>query len=320
MGGDVGPPCPPNADCWRGEIARDGAAFDPVSGTWRELADAPIDILPASAVFAAGQLFITVVDAESRTTLVSYEVAEDRWKTWDAPGDLPLSLVADGDRVVFVSPSDEQEQVSDLVLDVASGEWSELPPDPLGRAFDRMVTVTPAGLVLTAKELVASPGSEMPALTIAALYDEESGEWSRLPDTGQIGGWRWMWTGSRLVDPQLGSEDGGQVGNWGRPYPYGGSITLPDGTWAPLTGPPDPLPDDAWIQDGPVSTRFALSGGYVYDAQLDSWTPAGRPDAAPTAPGPAIWADDVLLVLGGTDWSGTEGTYSTATWTYTPAE
>ncbi len=316
VGGDTGPPCPPTADCVWTALARDGAAFDPVLGTWRVIRDAPIDIPPSSAAFAGGRLFVSV-DATGESVLVSYDVDADRWDMWDMPDSVPRTLVADGDRVLFVSDSDEGGTSADLVLDVVSGEWAELPPDPLGPAFDRVITPTPEGLVLTAKELGASPGSERPALTIAAIYDQEAGQWSRLPDTGQIGGWRWMWTGSRLVDPQLGGADGGEVGNWGRTYPYGGTITVPEGTWAPLTDPPEPL-QNAWIHDAVGSGRFAVSGGYLYDDERMRWTIVGRPDAATQEPGPAIWADENLVVLGGVDWTTSDGSVSSTTWTYTP--
>ncbi|MCC2033943.1 hypothetical protein [Microbacterium allomyrinae] len=318
IGGDTGPPCPRTADCGWTALARDGAAFDPISGTWREIRDAPIEIPPSSAAFVSDRLFISVVGATGEVSLVSYDVHADRWNTWDTPDRLPRALVADGDRVLFVSGTDEQGISADLVLDVMSGEWSELPPDPLGPAFDRTITATPAGLVLTAKELVAAPGSDGPSLTTAALYDRQTGGWSRLPDTGQIGGWHWMWTGSRLVDPQLGGADGGRVGNWQRTYPYGGSLALPTGAWSPLPDPPEPL-QNAWLRDVVTSSgRFALSDGYLYDDALSSWTAVGEPEDAQHDGGPAIWAAEKLVVVGETDGTASGGTVSRTTWIYTP--
>jgi hypothetical protein len=317
IGGDVGPPCPPNADCAWTALARDGAAFDPLRGTWRLIPDAPVDVPPSSAAFAGGQLFISVTEATGESVLISYDVESDGWRTWDMPDAVPRTLVADGARLLLVSGTDEQDDFADLALDVASGQWSELPSDPLGPAFDRVFTATPAGPILTAKELVASPGSEGPALVVAALYDGASRTWTRLPDTGQIGGWRWMLAGDRLVDPQLGGADGGEVGNWGRTYPFGGTLTLPDGAWSPLPDPPEPLPN-AWIHDAVGQGPFAVSGGYLYDGSRESWTILGEPQGAPHQPGPAIWADDVLLVIGGVDWTDPAGVVSTKTWTYTP--
>lgn len=317
VGGGSGGACPPTADCEWGEFARDGAAFDPVLGTWRVMREAPIDIPPSPAAFAGGRLFISVTRGSSEPVLLAYDVAADRWDTLDAPDSVPRTLVADGDRVLFLSGSDEHGTSADLVLNAISGRWSELPPDPLGLTFDRLITPTPTGLVLTAKELVPSPGSDEPALTIAALYHRASGRWARLPDTRQIGGWTWMWTGSRLVDPHLGGSDGGEVGSWGRTYPHGGSISLPDGSWSPLTDPPAPL-QDAWISEVISSGRFALSGGYLYDDERDNWTVLGRPDGAALEAGPALWADEKLVVLSGADGTSAGGTVSQSTWMYTP--
>lgn len=324
VGGDSGPPCPPTADCMTGPLERDGAAFDPVQGTWREIADSPIDIPWSSAVFAGGQLFIYVIDSdfepggEYEMTLLSYDVHADGWTMRDTPDDVPRRLVADGDRIILVSGSDELGQAPDLVLETASGGWSELPPDPLGRpSFDRTISVTPAGLILTAKELVASPGAEAPPLTLAARYDAQTRKWSRLPDIEQLGGWEWMWTGTRLVDPQLGSARGD---NWGREYPYGGTLAVPDGTWAPLSDPPAQSQHPS-ITSVPASGRFAASAGYIYDDMRMTWTALGWPHGAPQEPGSAVWAGDQLVVLGGVDWIGPlEGSINQTTWVYSPAQ
>src|SRR4051794_12982657 len=43
LGGETGEVCPPNADCMKGpDLARDGAAYNPATGTWRKVADAPV--------------------------------------------------------------------------------------------------------------------------------------------------------------------------------------------------------------------------------------------------------------------------------------
>jgi hypothetical protein len=316
LGGDVGPACPPTADCVLTAPSRSGAALDPIRGTWRELRDAPLDIPPSSAAFAGGQVFVDLWAPDERR-LVSYDVGADRWVEWDIPGDLPHMLVGDAERVLFVSNSDENVEQADVVLDVTTGEWSDLPPDPLGASFDRTFTPTPHGLVLTSRELVDNPGAEGPAITRAALYDWDSGRWSRLPDTGQIGGWQWIWTGCRLVAPELGSADGGQIGNWGASYPFGGVIDVPEGEWSPLPGAPDPSVDP-WIGSAMGGGRFAAVGGYVYDDREARWTHLPAPRGAAAEPGPAIWAGDRLVVVGGADWSGGEGNRRPETWVYTP--
>ncbi len=323
VGGDAGPPCPPAASCasW-GHPSRQGASFDPARGTWRKIADAPVDIpaspsLPPSPVaYAGGSVFVVIAGADS-PVLLSYDVAADAWRQWDAPERLPATLVGDGDRVLFFSGSDEQGELPDMVLDVPSGEWSALPPDPIGPAFDRVLTPTPEGIVLTAKELLDDPGADEPAVVLAALFDEGRGAWTLLPDTRQIGGWQWIWSGERLVDPQPGGADGGEVGNWGAQYPYGGVLTVPDGVWSPLPDPPDAVPD-AWVTAAAGGGRFAVGGGHVYDDEQRTWARLDPPPGAPQEAGPAIWADERLVVVGGTDWSGQEGTLHPSTWVYAP--
>src|SRR4051794_35987802 len=46
IGGSDARPCPANADCIPPEVPplRDGAAFDPETGTWRTIADAPVGL------------------------------------------------------------------------------------------------------------------------------------------------------------------------------------------------------------------------------------------------------------------------------------
>lgn len=327
VGGVLGPPCPPTADCVQDDIARDGAAFDPSTGTWRELADAPLNVPPWSAAFAGGRMFVYGERGRSSTgerelVLLSYDPNTNRWREYEAPDATPRMLVGDGDRLLLVSGSDERGVVPDLALDVATSEWSELPEDPIGPAFDRRITPTPAGLVLTAKALVADPGSGSPSATKVAIFDDDSGTWSRLPDIEQqIDGWQWVWSGTRLVSPELGGADGGKVGNWGREYPFGGVLTIPHGEWSPLPDVPEPV-GSPWIRTASGGGRFMVGGGHVYDDKRETWTLAERPAGAAQAAGPAIWASERLVVVGGADWDSSrelKGTHSLQTWIYSPS-
>ncbi|MGF6824460.1 hypothetical protein M2317_003389 [Microbacterium sp. ZKA21] len=317
VGGDLAPPCPPFADCMIGPSAHDGAALDPETGTWRELADASVGIAPGSGAFVAGQVFMWAGENNVRGQLMSYSVAEDEWRELDVPDEQPRRLVADGDDLVLPLASHESGAGADLVLDVASGEWSELPADPLGPMFDRLLVPTPDGMLLTGKALVESPGSERPSLVQAALYDRESGTWTRLPDTGQIGGWSAAWTGERVVDASLGGADGGAVNGWGREYPFGGMLSIPDGVWSPLPGAPEPL-RDPWEGRIAGGGRFLAADGYIFDDVEETWTPMTSPPDAPDVVGTPAWAGEQLVAVGGTDWSGWEGTRNARVWIFVP--
>ena len=198
--------------------------------------------------------------------------------------------------------------------------WSVLPRDPLKPAFDRIITATPAGLVLTAKAIEADGNPADPSLVRAAALAPGSATWRTLPASEQIGGWRWSWTGQRLVDPSLGGADGGETNNYGRVLPFGGRLDPATGAWSPLPDAPPAL-SGGWLVDalgGPISA----AEGWLYDDAGESWTRLSPPEGAPETPGPAIWAGRMLVVHGGADWdlghdeSTPENVWSTEVWAY----
>jgi hypothetical protein len=129
----------------------DGAAFNVAKGTWHRIADAPLGIQD----YAGHAMVGDVLYIQTRSDLLAYDVSDDQWKRIESPGGGALS--ADGSRLVFASDSDENGTHPDRVYDTTTGRWSKLPDDPIGPAFDRVITSTPAGLVLTAKKLVGNP-------------------------------------------------------------------------------------------------------------------------------------------------------------------
>ena len=299
VGGDVGPPCPRNADCSQpARYARDGARLDLARRAWHPMSAAPVDV-PAYAPHAlvSGRLYVLAGAA-----LLAYDVAHDTWSQIQTPASVAdQQLVAAGDRLVVASGTDEHGVTPDRVYEPASGHWSTLPDDPVGPAFDRVLVAIPTGLVLTAHALVENPGAEEPSLVLAARWDSAAGVWTRLPDSDQLGGWAWTWTGRRLVDPSLGGADGGKVGNYGRTIPMGGVLDPATGAWSRLRHAPKEG-TGGW----PVSAlggRFAAVGGWTYDDDTESWAPVPRPHGAPEQPGAAVWAGDRLVVVGGLEGS-----------------
>ncbi|MBO9519932.1 MAG: hypothetical protein J7518_00225 [Nocardioidaceae bacterium] len=282
-------PCPANADCAMRELARDGAALDPRTGQWRRLTDAPRDIADlAPSALVAGHLFVQAGDS-----VLDYDVAHDRWRTLERRVD-PRQLVADGDRLLLVLGSDENGTAPDLAYDVRQARWSALPDDPLGPSYDRALTPTPAGLVLTAKRLVPDPGVK-PSLVRAAVLDRSTNRWRTLPTSDQLGGWRWAWLGNRLVDTTLGGADGGETNNYGRSIPYGGVLDPATGTWARLPHAPKER-TGGWPVDA-AGAHLIASEGYLFDGAR--WHPVPRPGGASESPGPAVWAGDQLVVVDG---------------------
>lgn len=102
---------------------------------------------------------------------LDYDGGRDRWTTIAVPGPSPawLSLTGDGTRLVLTSGSDEDVRQPDRVLDTRTGAWTVLPDDPLGFSYDRTITGTDEGLVLTAHHLDASGNPDDPAPVRASL-------------------------------------------------------------------------------------------------------------------------------------------------------
>lgn len=291
FGGRTGPACPPGADCAvPDDGTRDGAAYDLEADRWRPLADAPVEVDRWTGhVWTAGRL--VVGDPEAWW---AYDPGADAWAGVPLPAE-PVGVpetAADG-RVWTVAGRRVQ------VLDVATGAWSALPPDPLEpRLRDGGLLATDAGLVLTGVAYDEAAADE-PTLTQADRWDGE--EWVRLPTTGMLGPLT-HWTGRRLVGAGLGGADGGQVDGWDRWYPEGGVLDPATGAWSPLPDPPDLDALDAadWRLEAAAGPRVA-TGGFLLDLRAGTWTHLGHPASAVTDHATAVLAGDVLVVVGGTD-------------------
>jgi hypothetical protein len=317
LGGSASDPCPPTAACLPpSELPlRDGAALDPETGTWRTIAPAPVPLGWASGAVQGDVLYIWVPADEDipgmRRAFVSYDVESDRWEELPMPpvgGDRTYVLAPAEDRIVAYQSTQGFDVMPDLEFDPSTRTWSELPTDPLVPSFDRTMVWTEAGLALLGIENVPQPGSEGPAVYRAAVLDLETRSWRRLPDS-EISGYdpSWFWAGGLLVNPTLGTSDGGEVNNWGRPYPHGGILDPAQGMWSPLPDPPEP---------GDDFPSFAV-GGAEYVSSFSSWVlhvSSGRWFELPPPPdsaheGQAVtWAGDRLFVWGGVRWDGNEPT------------
>jgi hypothetical protein len=317
MGGYAGPACPPSADCAAAaEPERDGAAYDPVTRAWRPIADAPQGVPEWSRSAVIGdRLYVLVDDA-----LLAWGAARDTWKRIVPPhGTRGAALAVSGTALVLVRDSNEHGVHPDQVLDTTTGQWSTLPADPLEPAYDRTITWTPAGLVLTASEIDEDGNPVDPSLAHAALLAPGAETWRVLPVTGQLGEGPWTWTGRRLVAATVGGSDGGEVGNYGGVLPYGGRLDPVTGTWSPLPDAPS-YGSSGWAVDAASGGPVIATSGWLYDDGAGTWTALPRPPGAPDRAGPGVWMGDDLLVYGGGSWVSENGTQelvrSTGFWSY----
>ena len=312
IGGSDADPCPPNAGCVAPAEAplRDGAAYDPVLRRWERIAKAPAGFAFAHGGVVDGAAYLLAPGERGRpdapAAFLRYRRSADRWTQLELPPDAGRrALAATDDRVIAYAESDEGSVVPDLVFDPASAGWTELPDDPLPPSVGRTMAWSGRELVLFAAEMVPQPGSRAPSLVIAAAFDPDRATWRRLPDSEILGGGaRWVAHDGRLIFPALGSADGGEVGNWGRPYPNGGILDLELGRWLPL---PDPPEGEQEFAAGVVAGRqadFFGDSGWVLDVIAEDWTrvPSLDNDDQLVTRGSVTAAGRNMIVFGGVRW------------------
>lgn len=314
LGGSDAQPCPVNADCPMDPTPlRDGAAVDPGTGRWRRLADAPVPLLATSAVVAGQTAYLLplpVWDRPAEDEVLAYDLAGDRWRRLPVPFRLAdgYALVAVGERVIAYHGSDEAAEGSDYLWDPGTRRWQALPDDPLGPSFDRSAVWTGQEIVMFGRELVANPGAERPSVARAAALDLASGAWRALPDSQILSTAPWLVDGGRLINPTLGGADGGQVGNYGRVYPYGGVLEPATGRWAPLPDPPGVEAQQSAGAFAGATAVYPEADGPVLDTAGNRWL------GIPAAPGGEVSGRSIvaagrdLLVFGGASWASADGT------------
>jgi len=319
IGGEVDHLCPPSADCAsRSTIARDGAAYDPETKTWRSIAPAPADFAAWTPYTVVGDRVVVVVHGEGTVPdrFFAYDAADDRWRALPAPPtdrptplDIDTGLSALDGRVYTIADDDTV-----LVLDPAAGTWSTLPRGPhRPRLAEHYVAATPEGIVVVG---VDASTQQDPNLLVAEVWDGEA--WHRLGSSEILGGWGgWHWTGARLVSPYAECFDGGETNNYGRCIPSGGALDPGTAAWQPLEAAPS-MTSRGWTlsaAEGPLVATW----GYVYDDADGSWTRIEKPDDAPSAGTAATFADGTLLAFGGVDWqSDFTDDLSDGAWAWTP--
>lgn len=313
LGGQIDNLCPPTADCAEmPTYAKDGAAYDPVSQTWRTTAPAPVPVAVHTRHAVLGDELVLVGDDGSWWT---YDSSDDQWRDLPAQPDAhpyPGLLSALGGKVYVLGRGDIVH-----VLDLHAEQWSTLPASPHRPRIDaQSVVATSEGIVVTGRDSTAPNDGTVPSWVFAEVYDGTS--WRRLARSEMVGGYVWHWTGQRLVAPDIGCVDGGQVNGYGRCIPQGGTLDPQTGTWSEFEDAPE-TGSGGWSlysAGGPLMTTY----GYVYDDSAGTWTRLPRPRNAPDYDVAAVWAEGTLLAFGGLDsqkgWE--KDALSDRAWSWTP--
>jgi hypothetical protein len=320
VGGNVQPPCPPNADCVgpsQTQLRGDGAAYNPATDSWRSIAPAPAPFAYAQATWSGREM--VVIDTremwpgEPGATL-AYNPETDAWRELDAPpADYLYGGVWDGHELVYWA-SEERADSADWSLEPWSGKWTKLPPDPFDPTYDRAYVWTGERLIFLGVDKLAQYGASDPDATFhLAEYNPATRTWTRLPDSPVLhGDPMWFVHQGRVVNPyedprfETGQPTNGvynpKTGTWSE-APHSGAYTYDGCTLGPLGSAGD------WLAPG---------GGVLYS--LDPADTAIVPDC-PQLPEPAaaVWAGDEVIIWGGPDSAFKAQTNLGLTWTPPPA-
>jgi hypothetical protein len=303
VGGWSDRPCPAASDCVVTEPAlRTGASYDPVAAEWARIAEAPVPVSGQNTAVVGNDLYVLTHDVfagSDEPTFLRYNATADAWTTLPAPP-TDGTLVAAGDRVLAIPGSDETGAGVDSSFDPATETWSALPDDPLGPSYDREGVWLHGTLKLSAKSLTDVTAGA-PARVRMATLDRAFSTWFAQPDSDVVGIGA-LAAGDRVVFPFSGSQDGGAVATWDRPYPSGGIFDPGDNSWKDLPALPAGIELDEYADGRPpqvVGYEVLIGGRLLLDPMALTYTELPEPTWAPRIQATVITGLDSILVWGG---------------------
>ena len=300
----------------------DGAAFDPLTGSWRVLARAPIKARLSPVAAWTGKEMIVWGGTIGSTAVgdgAAYNPATDSWRTI---ADSPLEPAVDSGSVWTgtemlivggVSPDAERGQVrsrSGAAYSPATDSWRSISPAPLPLTmpYAQMVWTGTHALAVLEPDLV--PPTNVPEGTVAqrsfqlilATYAPSTDSWETMTRTLADDSYHLL-----VATPGGSSTQPEQAAVALAVTPGVDSLALDAGgntigTLAPR--PPDAQVPGQQFSAGVWDGREVLvwSGGYValaLDPALNTWRTFPAGDIVARIEQAMVWADGVLLAWGG---------------------
>jgi N-acetylneuraminic acid mutarotase len=290
-------------DRWSGNTPAyfaDGAAYDPATHGWRQLADAPLTARQEhSALWTGTEMIVWGGQADGATALAdgaAYDPAADAWRML-SPGPLGPrtghSAVWTGAEMVVCGGGLSGSETSSppcAAYDPAVDAWRELPPPPLP-ALPNTITWTGTELLTF---VYPNDGDRA---VLGAAYNPATNAWREVAESPMDGGWAGpvVWSGTEVLFlSHLTWSGSGLQTN----AAYDPSADA----WRALASPQG----GGFSGLRPVWTgRDVLlhPGSVAYDPSSDSWRelmpPPGRRDAGEAFT--AVWTGVDMLVWGGGD-------------------
>ncbi|MGQ0629568.1 MAG: hypothetical protein ACT4P1_00885 [Sporichthyaceae bacterium] len=307
--------CPPDVVCDQEPTPafRDGAAYDPVTDSWRQMPAAPIPIRSAFTALIDETLY--VLTPESRTEpgsrFLAYDLGQGQWQQLPEPHPSAYSLAAVGG-VLLASRQYPGNGADDWSWDPAERTWRALPDSPDQPSDLRQIVDVSGQAILLGQARLKKYRSQ--GYLSAHRYDPQARTWTRLtsPEDNpepSVCCSPWYSFGGQAV---MASPVGDRIGNSG---PLGGVVD-PEQGWSALpprpqaTDVPSPGPGrtsgrvpyvDRWLWAEAGGGDYLVAGRFALHVPSRTWQQiASLPELADLGGAPAVaWAGDRLFVWGG---------------------
>lgn len=265
--------------------ARDGAAYDVATGTWRRIADAPGPVDARQyAVWTGAEVVVAATSG-----VYAYDPAADSWQTYEQRA-VPRTVASNQVVPVVTSagivyPASDQPDGSrspDLVLS-DDGTFASLPRDPFGASWDRSMAWDGERLWLLSTSAEEDAGrtnddGRVPARVAVLEGGLVDGTWRVVDEaTPELAPEALLWwCEDRLVVDRSGDQEG-------QTFEPG------SGSWTRVTG----AQAAACAQS--ATERDGLAGGSTYDALASRFAGGGTGDGVDC---PLVRSDTVHLRAG----------------------
>ena len=316
--------------------SRDGAAFDPVTGRWRRIADAPIAPRYHHVAVWTGREMIVfggVVTPVGRTRQpdgAAYDPATDTWRLLPvssvvpAPSRTTLFTAQAGvwtgrELIMWGRMTDDGYSGDGAAYDPATDTWRRVPPLPGNRNAKADLFATPGGVIASGRmegpvQRFEGPQSTEPlkATVEADLFDPDAATWKPLPPSQvtPLGGIGPVWNGTELVVPGIPADGPPAIAEGLR---TSARYSPDDGVWrsmadAPLSRNFGPM---VRVAAGRTVVLVGLHGAadaarhvvaLAYDPAEDRWRELPPPTAlgADAEEFAAVWTGERILLWTGT--------------------
>jgi hypothetical protein len=257
------------------------------------------------------------VSGNETTAFLAFDQSTGRWERLPTPSHRDrLRLVATDNLVVAYHWEQETEMRADLAYDPVTGSWAELPVDPLRPLFSRSMVWTGQDLVLLGSGIRSSNPSEQLVLYRAAALSPSAGTWRRFPDS-EITGWStdWFAADGQIINPAIGTADGGANVATGRVFPVGGILDTITGSWSDLPSTPSEIGQYRGPAVGGAS--YVVAEGWALHVPTRQWLLVPALPALQVGQA-AVWASDRLIVWGGVGWEGDTAFNLSRGWEWVP--